>query len=218
MRLYVMIGAPGAGKGTQAAILATRTGLPHIASGDLFRAAVRDETKLGREVAGYMERGALVPDDLAIRFVLARLGQPDAAEGAILDGFPRTRQQAEALDAALAKRSAAVRGALYIGVHEKELMRRLSGRWVCRAEGHTYHSFERPPAHPGECDIDGSELYQRDDDKTATVRQRLERQLPPMYEVIDHYTDRGVLTAVDGEQPIEAVTDALMRAIAQPAR
>jgi adenylate kinase len=218
MRLYVMIGAPGAGKGTQAAILATRTGLPHIASGDLFRAAVRDETKLGREVAGYMERGALVPDDLAIRFVLARLAQPDAAEGAILDGFPRTRQQAEALDAALAKRSAAVSGALYIGVHEKELMRRLSGRWVCRAEGHTYHTFERPPAHLGECDIDGSELYQRDDDKPATVRQRLERQLPPMYEVIDHYTDRGVLTAVDGEQPIEVVTEALVRAIAQPAR
>jgi adenylate kinase len=218
MRLYVMIGAPGAGKGTQAAILASRTGLPHIASGDLFRAAVRDETKLGREVAGYMERGALVPDDLAIRFILARLGQPDAEEGAILDGFPRTRQQAEALDAALAKRGAAVRSALYIGVHEKELLRRLSGRWICRAEGHTYHAFERPPAHPGECDIDGSELYQRDDDKPATVRQRLERQLPPMYEVIDHYTDRGVLTAVDGEQPIEAVSEALLRAIAQPAR
>jgi len=218
MRLYVMIGAPGAGKGTQAAILSQRTGLPHIASGDLFRAAVRDETKLGREVAGYMERGALVPDDLAIRFILARLAQDDAAEGAILDGFPRTRQQAEALDAALAKRGAAVRSALYIGVHEKELLRRLSGRWICRAEGHTYHTFERPPAHPGECDIDGSELYQRDDDRPATVRQRLERQLPPMYEVIDHDTERGVLTAVDGEQPIEAVTEALMRALTQPAR
>ena len=150
--------------------------------------------------------------------MLARLGQPDAAEGAILDGFPRTRQQAEALDAALSKRGAAVTGALYIDVHEKELLRRLSGRWICRAEGHTYHSFERPPAHPGECDIDGAELYQRDDDKPATVRQRLEQQLPPMYEVIDHYADRGVLTPVDGEQPIEEVTDALMRAIAQPAR
>jgi adenylate kinase len=218
MRLYLIIGAPGAGKGTQAAILATRTGLPHIASGDLFRAAARDKTKLGRDVAGYMERGALVPDDLAIRFVLARLSQPDAVDGAILDGFPRTRQQAEALDAALAKRGAAVRAALYIGVSEKELLRRLSGRWICRAEGHTYHALERPPAHPGECDIDGSELYQRDDDKPATVRQRLERQLPPMYEVIDHYTERGVLTAVDGEGPIEAVTEALMRGISQPAK
>ena len=218
MRLYVMIGAPGAGKGTQAAILADRTGLPHIASGDLFRAAVRDETKLGREVAGYMERGALVPDDLAIRLILARLAQPDATEGAILDGFPRTRQQAEALDAALARRGSAVRAALYIGVHEKELLRRLSGRWICRAEGHTYHTFERPPLHPGECDIDGSELYQREDDRPATVRLRLERQLPPMYEVIDHYTERDVLTAVDGEQPIEAVTEALMRALTQPAR
>ena len=218
MRLYVIVGAPGAGKGTQAAILSERTGLPHIASGELFRAAVRDDTKLGREVAGYMDRGALVPDDLAIRVILARLAQPDAEPGAILDGFPRTRAQAEALDAALARKGGRVERTLYIGVREPELLRRLSGRWICRAEGHTYNTFERPPAHPGECDIDGSELYQREDDKPATVKARLERQLPPMYEVIDHYTDRGVLTPVDGEQPIEAVTDALMRAVAQPAR
>lgn len=218
MRLFVMVGAPGAGKGTQAAILARALGVPHVASGELFRAAIRAETPLGRQVQEFMHRGALVPDELAIRLILQRLAEPDAADGAILDGFPRTRPQAAALDAALARRGAKVTGALYVGVREQELLRRLSGRWLCRAEGHSYHAVDHPPVRPGVCDIDGSELYQRDDDRPATVRARLERQLPPMYEVVDHYTERGILTAVDGEQSIEQVAEVLLRAITQPAR
>ena len=218
MRLYVMVGAPGAGKGTQAAILSGRLGLPHLASGELFRAAVRAGTPLGRQVQAYLERGALAPDEVAIRVILERLAWPDAAEGAILDGFPRTRPQAEALDVALARKGAKVSAALYVGVREPELLRRLSARWLCRAEGHSYNALDHPPLRAGVCDIDGSELYQRDDDRPATVRARLERQLPPMYDVVDHYTERGVLTAVDGEGPIDEVTEALLRAIAQPAR
>ncbi|MGH2407139.1 MAG: adenylate kinase family protein [Candidatus Limnocylindrales bacterium] len=217
LRLYVMLGAPGAGKGTQATILARLLGIPHVASGELFRAAVRDRTPLGLQAAADMERGALVSDELVIRLVLDRLAQPDTAEGAILDGFPRTRPQAEALDAELATHGAKVSGALYVEVHEEELLRRLSGRWLCRESGHSYHVVDHPPKHAGICDFDGSELYQRDDDRPATVRVRLDRQLAPMYEVVDHYRGCGMLSAVNGEQPIEAVTEALLRAIAQPA-
>ncbi len=213
-----MIGAPGAGKGTQADILAERLGLVHVASGDLFRDAVRNDTALGREARRYMERGALVPDPVVIGMIEERLSRPDAAAGIILDGFPRTRPQAEALDAALERRGSRVDAALYVGVPEEELVRRLSGRWLCRASGHVYNEVTHPPRVAGVCDIDGSELYQRDDDRPETVRARLEQQLPPMYEVIDHYTTRGSLVAVDGAQPVEAVTEALLRAIAHPAR
>lgn len=216
--ILVMVGAPGAGKGTQAAILATRLDIPQIASGELFRGAVRAGTPLGDEVRGYLERGQLVPDRLAIEVILDRLAQPDAAGGAILDGFPRTRPQAEALDAALGRRGQRVDQALYVGVREAELRRRLSGRWLCRAAGHSYHVIERPPQRPGVCDIDGSELYQRADDRPETVRARLAVQLPPMYEVVDYYAERGVLTAVDGEGTVEEVSEALLRVVAEPAR
>jgi adenylate kinase len=216
--ILVMVGAPGAGKGTQASILAQRLDIPHVASGELFRAAVRAGTSLGESVRSHLERGQLVPDDVAIEVILERLAQSDAAAGAILDGFPRTRPQAEALDAALARRGQRVDQALYVGVREGELRRRLSGRWLCRAEGHSYHVIDRPPRRPGVCDVDGSELYQRDDDRPETVRARLAAQLPPMYDVVDYYTERGLLTAVDGEGPIEDVTEALLRALAQPAR
>jgi len=216
--ILVMVGAPGAGKGTQAAILAERLGIPHVASGELFRAAVRAETPLGAAVRGYLERGQLVPDELAIEVFVDRLAQPDAANGAILDGFPRTRPQAEALTTALARRGQRVDQALYVGVRESELRRRLSGRWICRANGHSYHVIDHPPARPGVCDIDGSPLYQRDDDRPDTVRARLAAQLPPMYDVVDYYTEQGVLTAVDGEGTIDEVTDALLRCLAQPAR
>ena len=216
--ILVMVGAPGAGKGTQAAILAERLGIPHVASGELFRAAVRAETPLGAAVRGYLERGQLVPDELAIEVIVDRLAQPDAANGAILDGFPRTRPQAEALTTALARRGQRVEQALYVGVRESELRRRLSGRWICRANGHSYHVIDHPPARPGVCDLDGSPLYQRDDDRPDTVRARLAAQLPPMYDVVDYYTEQGILTAVDGEGTIDEVTDALLRCLAQPAR
>ncbi len=208
-----MIGAPGAGKGTQAGILSERLHLPHVASGELFREAMREGSSLGKEIAGYVTRGALVPDDLSIRVVLERLSRADASDGAILDGFPRTRAQAEALDEALERLGEPIAGAFYIGVSEPELMRRLAGRWICRAAGHAYHEIYQPPRVPGICDEDGSELYQRVDDQPETVRARLEQQLPPMYEVIDYYTDRRILCTVDGEGSIEQVTEALLSAI-----
>ena len=213
-----MVGAPGAGKGTQASRLAERLGIPHVASGDLFRAAAQGKSASAREIREAMARGQLVSDELTGRLILERLARPDAGEGVIVDGYPRTRPQAEALDLVLRRRGTRVEQALYVGVREPELRRRLSGRWLCRAAGHSYHASEHPPVRPGRCDIDGSELYQRDDDKPETVQARLQAQLPPMYDVVDYYTERGVLTAVDGEAPIEEVTDALLRAIAQPAR
>jgi adenylate kinase len=208
-----MVGAPGSGKGTQARRLSDQLGLPHVASGDLFREAMRQGTPLGKRVSEYIERGALVPDDLATQVVMERLARPDARKGVILDGFPRTRPQAEALDRALAESGSRVAAALYLGVRPEELQRRLSGRYVCRAGGHVYHETDDPPRRPGICDVDGSELYQRSDDDPATVRARLEQQLPPMYEVVDHYTDQGVLSAVDGEGSLEQVNEALLAAI-----
>jgi adenylate kinase len=216
--ILVMVGAPGAGKGTQAQILSGRLGIPHVASGELFRAAVLSGSRLGATVRGYLEGGTLVPDRVATTVVLERLRGPDAAAGAILDGFPRTRPQASALDVALARVGQRVAQALYVGVREAELRRRLSGRWLCRASGHSYHVIDRPPRRPGICDIDGSELYQRPDDRPETVAARLAAQLPPMYEVVDYYTEKGILTAVDGERPVAEVTEALLRAVALPIR
>jgi adenylate kinase len=214
-----MVGAPGAGKGTQAAMLADRLGIPHAASGDLFRDHIKRGTALGKKVKSYLDSGALVPDDLTVQLIADRLARPDAAEGVILDGFPRTRPQAEALDAMLARQGGQVAAALYVDVERDELLRRLSGRWICTAApDHVYHSVARPPRAAGKCDIDGAPLFQRDDDKPETVAARLEMQLPPMYEVVDYYADRGVLSTVDGDQPVDEVTDALLRAIAQPAR
>jgi adenylate kinase len=213
-----MVGAPGAGKGTQAAALAKRLGIPHIASGDLFREHIRRGTALGKKVKSYLDSGALVPDDITVEMIGARLKEPDAAQGVILDGFPRTRPQAEALDRMLGKLGGRVASALYVDVDREELIKRLSGRWICSSSPeHVYHVTGRPPKVPGKCDIDGAPLYQREDDKPATIRARLEQQLPPMYEVIDYYADRGVLSTVQGDKEIDEVTDELMRTIAQPA-
>jgi adenylate kinase len=218
-RFFVMLGGPGAGKGTQAPRVAGMLGLSHVASGDLFRAALRDGTPLGREAKAYIDRGALVPDDVTVRMIAARLDEPDAAAGVILDGFPRTVPQARALDALLARRGAGVSGALYIDVSQDELVRRMSGRWTCRGEGqHIYHEITAPPRVPGICDIDGEELFQRPDDDPSTVRARLEQQMPPMYEVVDHYAEQGVLIAVPGERPMDQVTDDLLAAIERQVR
>jgi adenylate kinase len=208
--VVVLLGAPGSGKGTQAAILEERLGIPHIATGDLFRDAFRKGTAIGREARRYMDRGQLVPDDITIRMLLDRLDQPDAAKGAILDGFPRTRAQAEALDAALAERGAKVDRALLIEVPAEDLIRRLAGRWICEQSGHVYHETANPPRVPGVCDIDGSRLIQRADDQVDTVRARLTKQLGALTDVIDHYRERGVLRTVDGRQPIQAVGEALL--------
>jgi adenylate kinase len=214
VRIVVLLGAPGAGKGTQAHVLAERLGLPRIATGDLFRAAVRDGTVLGIEAQGYMERGALVPDAITIDVLLERLGLPDAAVGAILDGFPRTRSQAEALDAALEARATRVEAALLIDVPEADLLARLSGRWLCVAAGHPYHEATDPPRTPGICDVDGSPLVQRDDDRPDVVRARLEKQLGAMAGVVDHYRATGLLRTVDGRGRIADVSAALLAALA----
>jgi adenylate kinase len=206
MNVVILLGPPGAGKGTQAPILAERLGIPIVATGDLFRAAVRDGTPLGLEARRYMDAGKLVPDDIVVRLLLDRLGRPDAREGVILDGFPRTAVQAAALDTALADTHGRVSAAVLIDVPEDEVMRRMSGRWICRAAGHPYHAVFSPPNTPGICDIDGSELYQRADDKPDTVRARMAQQLGALAEVIAHYRDAGVLLSVDGLKGIDDVS------------
>ena len=213
MRVLVMLGAPGAGKGTQAHILARHLGLPRVATGDLFRAALRDGTPLGVAAKGYMDRGELVPDEITINMLLERLGAADAARGAILDGFPRTRAQAEALDRALDERTAAVEAALLVDVPAEDLLARLSGRWLCEAAGHTYHETAYPPRVAGICDICGSRLVQREDDKPEVVRARLEHQLGAMAEVVDYYREAGTLQVVDGRRPIAAVSNDLLDCI-----
>jgi adenylate kinase len=213
----VLLGAPGAGKGTQASLLAQRTGLPHIATGDIFRAAVRDASPMGIEARRYMERGQLVPDDITIRMLLGRLDKRDAAQGAILDGFPRNRAQAEALDRALAERGTKVDRALLIDVPSEDLVRRLSGRWICQASGHPYNETTNPPRVPGVCDLDGSPLIQREDDRIETVRARLAQQLGALRDVVEYYRDRGVLKTVDGTRPIDDVAEALVDALAKGA-
>ena len=216
MRVLVLLGAPGAGKGTQADILAGRLGLPRVATGDLFRAALREGTPLGVAAGEYMDRGALVPDEITVGMLLERIAEPDAARGVILDGFPRTRSQAEALDRALADRGAQVEVALLVDVPAEDLLQRLSGRWLCEAAGHTYHETAYPPRVPGVCDIDGSRLVQRDDDRPEVVRARLEKQLGAMEDVIGHYRAAGLLRAVDGRRPIEEVTTDLLDRIDSP--
>ena len=214
-RIIVMIGAPGAGKGTQAERLAEALGLPHISTGELFREALHSDDALGAKVRKYVESGGLVPDDIVVAVVEKRLQQADAAEGAILDGFPRTVAQAVALDEMLSRRGTGVCAALYVEVSPALLMERLTGRRICTADDqHVYHVVARPPRKEGICDIDGAELYQREDDCPETVQSRLDTQLPPMYEVIDHYAEQDVLYSVRGDKPAEEVTEDLLRALA----
>ena len=211
MTVLVVLGAPGAGKGTQAVLLAETLGIPHVATGDLFRAAVRDNSPIGLEARRFMERGQLVPDDITIQMLLAR---PDAEGGAILDGFPRNRAQAEALDHALDERGSKVDLAVNIDVPSEELVKRLSDRRVCTEAGHVYNESTNPPLQPGICDIDGSPLIQREDDKAETVRARLDLQLASLRDVVDHYARTGKLRTVDGLQPIDDVAAAVHAVVA----
>jgi adenylate kinase len=213
-RILLLVGAAGAGKGTQAELLSRELGLPHLASGDLFRQAIRDGTPLGERARAYMERGDLVPDDVTIGMFMDQLAQPDAARGVILDGFPRTVAQARALDATLAGQGERINRVVYIDVPTDELVARLAGRYVCPTCGTTYHELTNPPRAPGICDKDGTPLEQRDDDRPEVVRARLSKQVPPMLEVVDHYDRAGVVTRVDGRQPIEAVKRAILDALA----
>lgn len=214
MSVIVLLGAPGAGKGTQAPALAARLGIPVLASGALLRAAVAAHTALGREADRYMSRGQLVPDDTIVRVFLDRLMAADAVEGAILDGFPRTRVQVEALDDALSEAGRRVDLAGYVEVPLEDLVMRMANRRICIANGHVYNLVSNPPELDGVCDLDGSELVQRGDDEESTVRARMAQQVPPLLEVVDHYRSNGVLVTVDGRQEIDAVTDGLMAAVA----
>ena len=209
----VLLGAPGAGKGTQAEILAKRTGLPHISSGDIFRENLKKQTELGKLAQKYMSKGELVPDDVTIAMIKERLSRPDCAKGAILDGFPRTPAQAKALDEMLAELGGKVVAVPFIKVPEEELVERLSGRLVCKANGHIFHKKYNPPKVPGICDYDGSELYQREDDKPEVVRNRIRVYLEQTAPLIDFYRARGLLVEIDGNQPIEKVTEDLWNAL-----
>lgn len=211
--ILLLVGAAGAGKGTQAEILSEHLGIPHLASGNLFRAAVAAGTPLGEIAREYMDRGELVPDDTTIAMFMERLAEPSAASGAILDGFPRTVTQAEALDETLAAQGERVTQLIYIDVPTEELIRRLAGRWVCPTCSTTFHEVSDRPRIEGRCDNDGDELVQRDDDRPEVVRARLEQQVPPMLDVIDHYDRLGVVVRVDGSPSIEAVTGLILERI-----
>jgi adenylate kinase len=209
----VFMGPPGAGKGTQAKALAAELGIAHIATGDLFREAAQRDTPLGREARAYMERGELVPDALTVAMLLERLAAPDAARGALLDGFPRTLAQAEQLDAALAAQGRRVDKAVYLVVPRETLLRRLSGRWLCERCQAVYHESYRPPAQPGRCDQCGGRLYQRPDDRRETAERRLDVYLEQTMPVIEYYRRKGLLVEVNGDQAIEAVQHDLRQAL-----
>ena len=210
----VLLGPPGAGKGTQAQIISEKLGLPHISSGDIFRENLKSQTELGKLAKGYMDRGELVPDDLTISMIRDRLGRPDCTAGALLDGFPRTVAQASALDAMLADFSGKVNAVPYINVPESVLIERLTGRWTCRAEGHVFHQKFSPPKTAGVCDYDGSELYQRADDNVETVTNRIRVFLDQTRPLIEYYQQAGSLLEVDGTQSIEKVGADLLAGLA----
>jgi adenylate kinase len=204
--IVLLVGPPGAGKGTQASAISRALGIPHLASGNLFRAAMEAGTPLGDEARGFIERGELVPDETTIGLVMSELAKPAAARGAVLDGFPRTVAQARALDESLAAQGERVIRVVFIEVANEELVTRLAERWICPTCGTPYHEVTDPPRVPGRCDREGDVLTQREDDRPDVVRARLEQQVPPMLEVVDHYERLGVVDRVDGNQPIEAVT------------
>jgi adenylate kinase len=209
----ILVGPPGAGKGTQAAFLAETWKLAHIATGDMFREAMRSGTEVGNQAKAYYDRGELVPDELTIKMLLERLAQPDCARGCLLDGFPRNLEQAKALDAALSQRGQAVDQVAYIRVGEEELVQRLGGRWTCRGCGAVYHERYSPPAAAGKCDQCGGELYQRSDDQPETVRRRLTVYFRDTAPLVEYYREGSKLAEVDGEQGIEAVGRALKEAL-----
>jgi len=211
--VVLLLGAPGAGKGTQARFLAETLGVPHVASGDLLREHRQRGTALGRAAREYMDRGDLVPDALVVDMICDRLDQSDAAAGALLDGFPRTLPQAEALEERLTERGGKVRRAIYVEVPTEVLVERLAGRWMCRDCQATYHEIFNPPAVAGQCTTCGGELYQRPDDKREVVANRVAVYLRDTLPVVERYADQRVLQRIDGNQQIETVKLALQRAV-----
>ncbi|HVB75267.1 MAG TPA: adenylate kinase [Ktedonobacteraceae bacterium] len=209
----ILIGAQGSGKGTQADLLSVSLGLPHVASGDLFRKAMDEKTELGLRARVYLDRGELVPDDITVAMILGRLAMPDCSPGVILDGFPRTIAQAQALDVGLQSVGKHIDLALYLEVPRQELLKRLSGRYICRANQHVYNINTRLPKTPGVCDLDGSLLYQRSDDTGEAVQRRLDIFFSETILLLDFYRNQQKLETVDGNQPIEQVQATLLKSI-----
>ena len=209
----VLLGPPGVGKGTQAKILSKKMGLAHISSGDLFRENLNKQTELGKLAQTYMTKGELVPDDVTVAMVKDRLTRPDSKAGAILDGFPRTPAQADALEAMLRDFNGRVDSVPFITAGGDILVERLTGRWTCRAEGHVFNQKTNPPKTAGKCDFDGSELYQRDDDKEETVKNRIQVYFNQTAPLISYYRNHGKLVEINGAQAIDQVTDDLLAAL-----
>jgi len=209
----ILLGAPGAGKGTQAATLAEKLGAAHIATGDLFRQALEQGTELGMQAKSYMEKGMLVPDEITAQMVLDRISAPDCEAGIILDGFPRNLEQAKTLDKALSRQERAIDKVVYIKVPEEELLKRLSGRWICRNCQAPYHAVDSPPKVAGKCDRCGGELYQRADDNVPTIKNRLEVYFTQTAPLIDYYARAGKLLEVKGEGNIAEVSQRVVAAL-----
>lgn len=205
----IMLGAPGAGKGTQAKMIADKYGVPHISTGDIFRANIKNGTELGMEAKKYMDQGLLVPDELTVRILLDRVAQDDCKNGYVLDGFPRTIPQAEVLDSELTKLGDHIDYAINVDVPDENIVKRMSGRRACLTCGATYHIEHVPPKKDGICDVCGSELVLRDDDKPETVKNRLNVYHEQTQPLIDFYTEKGVLKTVDGTVPMEEVFAAI---------
>ncbi len=207
----IMLGAPGAGKGTQAKMIAEKYGLPHISTGDIFRANIKNGTELGKEAKEYMDKGLLVPDELTVRLLLDRVAQDDCKNGYVLDGFPRTIPQAEVLDEKLSELGEKVDYAINVDVPDENIVNRMSGRRACLNCGATYHIVSIPPKKEGICDVCGSELVLRDDDRPETVQNRLKVYHEQTQPLIDFYEKKGVLRSVDGTLPMEEVFTAITK-------
>jgi len=209
----ILLGAPGAGKGTQADILSQEADLPHIASGDLFRQALEERTEVGLLAKSYMDKGELVPDEITIKMILERINQPDCASGCLLDGFPRTLHQARVLDEALKEQGKTIDKAIYIEVPNEELVKRLSGRWLCRVCQTPYHIINSPPKTPGKCDKCGGELYQRSDDSEETVKDRLNIFFAQTVPILDYYKKQNKLIRVNGNLGMQGVANEILSAL-----
>ena len=212
MRL-ILLGAPGSGKGTQAKNIAEKVGITHVASGDLFRAAATRGDELGKQAKYYMEKGLLVPDEITIKMILERIDAPDCSKGVMLDGFPRTLEQAKALDQALGKKKQKIDRVFYIKVSTDELVRRLSGRFICRKCQAPYHKVSSPPKKEGKCDKCGGELYQRADDIPETVRKRIEVYTKETSPLIDYYKKAKKLVEIKGEGNIDSITENIIASL-----
>ena len=202
----ILMGLPGAGKGTQASEIVKKFPIPHISTGDMFRKAIKDETDLGKEAKSYMDRGELVPDEVTVGIVKERISEDDAKKGFLLDGFPRTIDQAEALNDIMSELGRNIDAVINIEVPEEELMNRLTGRRICEKCGTTYHLVFNPPKVDGICDIDGGKLYQREDDNPETVSNRLSVNVKQSKPILEYYNNKGVLKNIDGSKDIDEVT------------